>query len=75
MSQKRIRKVFDERAILTMLAAGLPKREISAQTGASPRTIGRIAAGTRRGNHSRCPGCGGLQTVPCLVCTNLAPSS
>lgn len=72
MAQKPIRKVFDQRAIQTMLAAGIPKREIAAQTGASPRTIGRIETGIRGTLHRRCPGCGGLQSLPCLVCATRA---
>ncbi len=68
MPQKPIRKVFDRRVILTLLASKVPTREIAARTGASPRTIGRIADGSRPIVHRRCPGCGGLQRMPCLVC-------
>lgn len=69
---KACRKIFDHRAVLTMLAAGIPKRQIESETGVSARTIGRIEEGARRVDHSRCPGCGGLQTMPCLVCATSA---
>lgn len=63
-----------------LLAQGASEREAARQTGLAPSTIGRIkrrevTVADRAGDQpldsivvSRCPGCGGMQLMPCLVC-------
>jgi hypothetical protein len=56
----------------------LSHRKIAAKTGVSRSSVGRIARGERPEYDDpgdpedapkvRCPGCGGLQTLPCCVC-------
>jgi hypothetical protein len=64
------------RAIERRLSAPNPNKErIALEVGVSPDTVARIAKQGRRyrqtaSKHRRCPGCGGLQTAPCLVCAS-----
>ena len=77
LSQKR----YDE--IQRWLGVGLSQRRVAALAGVSRDTVSAIALGRRRrreddeedpegaackGLRIRCPGCGGLVSVPCRLC-------
>lgn len=66
-----------------LLQQGLPYREIAAKTAVSRGTVESISKGKWKGKkqpipgprpvfstnqYERCPGCGGLVLMPCLLC-------
>jgi hypothetical protein len=61
------------RQVQRLLAAGMPPGQVAAHAEVSHDVVARIRTHGRDyrrvpSKHQRCPGCGGLQTNPCIVC-------